>query len=79
MGNWVIQFYRSRLDMCKDQNTFIWIFLLVFFSYEVQQKRLEVSIELTAVKFVSNWLQFVSKRLNMCIQTTSICIETTLY
>ena len=69
-GNWVIQFYRSMSDMCEDQNSFIRIFLLVFFSYEVPQKRLEVSIEFTAVKFVSNWLQFVSKRLSMCIETT---------
>ena len=33
--NWVIQFYGSRSDVCKHQNAFIRIFLLVFFCYKL--------------------------------------------
>ena len=53
-GNWVIQFYRSRSDVCEDQNAFIRIFLLVFFCYEVLRKRLKVCIELTTV-CIKSW------------------------
>ena len=52
---------------CKDKNTFIGLFFLVFLLL-----RNEFSLH-------RSWLHFISNRLKMCIESTSTCVETTLY